>query len=352
MDAETERHKRYICSFSGCSASYNRQWKLDAHLCTHTGVKPHACPRPGCGSSFSSRYHLERHELTHSGAKPFACAVDGCGETFTTNCNRSRHVKRVHSQGSANKTYACTAEGCGLEFRKNKQLKAHVCEQHTLEAPYRCAHEGCEARFAVPSKLKRHEKVHRGYPCAEADCGFTGRTWTEYLKHKKEAHRRVLACVQCGKVFRDSWFLRQHQRVHADFRAVLRCPHEGCARSFTTAFNLQSHISSFHEGLRPFACPHPGCGKTFAMKCSLQRHGVAHDPERKKLPRPRPKRSLASKLSGFDVKRLASEKPAKKKEEPPGPVELASLLHDATLLCGPLEGAPGLGNALTAPLSV
>lgn len=28
---------RFICSFPDCGASYNKAWKLDAHLCKHTG---------------------------------------------------------------------------------------------------------------------------------------------------------------------------------------------------------------------------------------------------------------------------------------------------------------------------
>uniref|UniRef100_A0A3P8SDF8 C2H2-type domain-containing protein n=1 Tax=Amphiprion percula TaxID=161767 RepID=A0A3P8SDF8_AMPPE len=77
------------------------------------------------------------------------------------------------------------------------------------------------------------------------------------------------------------------------------CPRDSCDRSFTTAFNLQSHINSFHEKQRPFACTHAGCGKTFAMKQSLQRHNIVHDPERKKLTKPKAKRSLSSRLSGY-----------------------------------------------------
>lgn len=190
MEADAEGHKRYICSFAGCSAAYNKQWKLDAHLCKHTGIKPFTCGRDACGKSFCSQYHLARHDLSHSGVKPFRCSVDGCVETFTTNANRARHVSRVHS--AEQKRYTCRWGGCGLEFRKNKQLKAHMCEQHTQTPPYQCSHRGCEMRFAFPSKLKRHEKVHRGYPCSEEGCGFTGKTWTDYLNHRKEQHRRDL----------------------------------------------------------------------------------------------------------------------------------------------------------------
>ncbi|XP_022076057.2 general transcription factor IIIAa [Acanthochromis polyacanthus] len=358
MEAKAERYKRFICSFGDCSAAYNKQWKLDAHLCKHTGVKPHSCGHDGCGKSFCTPYHLARHELSHSGVKPFQCDVEGCSEAFTTNANRTRHVSRVHAQ--EHKKYVCKFEGCGLEFRKNKQRKSHMCEQHTQLPPYKCTYEGCHMRFTFPSKLKRHAKVHRGYPCKEEACTFTGKTWTDYLRHRKEQHRLLLRCDRCTKVFRDSWLLQQHQRVHSDIRVVLKCPRDGCSRSFTTAFNLQSHINSFHEQQRPFACTHAGCGKTFALKKSLQRHGVVHDPQRKKLTKPRAKRSLSSRLSGYsETKRVVY----KKRREPeahrgsdqnnmetPGPVELVSLLQDTSLLCSPAVDTHGLINALTAPL--
>ncbi|XP_076584836.1 transcription factor IIIA-like [Chaetodon auriga] len=359
METKTEPLKCYICSFPDCPAAYNKQWKLDAHLCKHTGQKPFACERDGCGKSFCSSYHLARHDLSHTGVRPFHCAVDGCKEAFSTNSNRARHVSRVHT--GERKKYVCKSEGCGLEFKKNKQLKSHMCEQHTQVPPYQCTYEGCQMRFTFPSKLKRHEKVHRGYPCKEEGCSFTGKTWTEYLKHRKEQHRRILKCDQCSKAFRDSWFLQQHQRVHSDTRVVFRCPRDSCDRSFTTLFNLESHIASFHEELRPFACTHAGCTKTFATRQSVQRHSVVHDPERKKLKRPRPKRSLASRLSGFNkTKKVVCKKDrqpeslreSEENTQPPGPVELVSLLQDTSLLCSSAVDTHELVNALTTPLTV
>ncbi|KAM3623161.1 uncharacterized protein V6R79_007807 [Siganus canaliculatus] len=343
--------KRYICSFPDCPAAYNKQWKLDAHLCKHTGVKPYTCNQDGCGKSFARPYHLARHELSHSNLKRFPCTEDGCQETFSTSTNRSRHMNRFHTQ--EHKKYVCKFEGCGLEFRKNKQLKSHMCEQHTELPPYQCTYEGCEMRFTFPSKLKRHEKVHRGYPCKEEGCSFTGKTWTEYVKHRREQHRLILKCEQCSKVFRDSWFLRQHQRVHSDQRMVFICPRDGCDRSFTTIFNLQSHINSFHEESRPFTCPHDGCGKTFAMKQSLQRHSVVHSTERKKLTKTRPKRSLVSRLSGYrETKNVVCSKSEEPRTDPPAPVELVSLLQDTSLLCNPAVDTHGLTNALTGPLTI
>ncbi|XP_058497236.1 transcription factor IIIA-like [Solea solea] len=352
---ETTSHKRYICSFPDCSAAYNKQWKLDAHLCKHTGVKPYACGHDGCGKSFCSTYHLTRHGLSHSGSRPFECGVDGCAEAFTTNSNRNRHVSRVHAQES--KVYACKFEGCGLEFKKNKQLKSHMCEQHTQLPPYQCTYDGCHLRFTFPSKLKRHEKVHRGYPCQEEGCTLTAKTWTELLKHRREQHERVLKCDQCNKVFKDSWFLQQHQAVHSEVRVIFRCPREGCDRSFTTTFNLQSHIRSFHEELRPFSCTQPGCRKSFAMRQSLDRHCIVHDPQRRKQKAPRHKRSLVSRISGYRETKMCKkpwERASAQTQTGPGaPVELVSLLQDASLLCVPQQvDTHGLTNVLTTHLTV
>uniref|UniRef100_A0A3B3CJG4 Transcription factor IIIA n=1 Tax=Oryzias melastigma TaxID=30732 RepID=A0A3B3CJG4_ORYME len=337
MEPKTDVHKRYICSFPECSAAYNKQWKLDAHLCKHTGVKPFLCERSGCGKSFCDRYHLARHELTHTGEKLFSCTAEDCTEAFTTKSNLNRHISRTHSM--ERKKYVCSFEGCGLEFKKNNQLKLHLCEQHSQLPLYPCTYEGCQMRFAVPSKLKRHEKVHKGYPCTEKECTFTGKTWTELLKHRKESHQPVVKCEHCSKVFRDSWFLQKHLPVHNETRTVFKCPRDDCDRSYTTIFNLQSHIRSFHEGARPFTCSHSGCGRTFAMRQSLLRHSIVHDPEKKKQQRkPRPKRSLASRLSGFrETKGPVQPKQPKlqgdslKKSDQAGPVELKKLEKVATM---------------------
>lgn len=72
----------------------------------------------------------------------------------------------------------------------------------------------------------------------------------------------------CQKTFKRKDFLKQHMRIHAPERDMCRCPREGCGRTYTTVFNLQSHILSFHEEWRPFVCEHASCGKTFAMKVS------------------------------------------------------------------------------------
>ncbi|XP_014699295.3 transcription factor IIIA [Equus asinus] len=299
--------RRFICSFPDCSASYNKAWKLDAHLCKHTGERPFVCDHEGCGKAFVRDYHLSRHILIHTGEKPFVCAASGCDQKFNTKSNLRKHFERKHE--NQQKQYVCSFEGCEKTFRKHQQLKIHQC-QHTNEPLFKCTREGCGKHFASPSGLKRHGKVHEGYIC-QKECSFVAKTWTDLLKHVREAHQEEIRCEVCQKTFKRKDYLKQHMKTHAPERDVCRCPREGCDRTYTTVFNLQSHILSFHEERRPFTCEHAGCGKTFAMKQSLTRHAVVHDPDKKKMKlkvKPsREKRSLASRLSGYI--------PPKKKQE-------------------------------------
>ncbi|XP_042562931.1 general transcription factor IIIA, b isoform X2 [Clupea harengus] len=271
--------KNFVCSFFNCKASFSKFWKLEAHLCKHTGLRPFACA--SCDKSFCTRYQLTRHDLTHSGEKPYRCSVEGCPQTFASNGSMKNHVSRVHQQKE--NRYVCRVAGCGKEFRKRNQLKTHTCG-HTKIFPFECNFQGCNKKFAGSKQLQKHGKVHEGYPCAESGCVFKGNTWSEYQTHRKLQHRAALPCDDCKKVFREAWFLLKHRhRVHLGEPRVFRCTVQGCLKSYTTQLNLQSHVLSLHEGKRPFKCTQAGCNKAFAMKESLKRHGVAHDPEKKKI---------------------------------------------------------------------
>ncbi|XP_062983077.1 transcription factor IIIA [Elgaria multicarinata webbii] len=292
------RNLVFICSFPDCDAAFNKGWKLDAHLCQHTGERPFVCEYEGCGKGFTRAFHLKRHFLTHTGEKPFVCTADGCHQAYITKSNLNKHVGRMHQQ----KKYICDFESCGKSFKKHQQLKIHQ-SQHTGEPLFKCSHEGCGRDFPTPTHLKRHEKTHEGYACKKDGCSFVGKTWSELLKHMRLSHVEPIICTVCSKIFSRKDSLKSHQKIHAGNREVLKCPREGCGRTYTSVYNLRCHIASFHEATRSHVCDHPGCGKIFVMKQSLIRHAVGHDPDKRmlisKAKKPRPKRSMASRLSGY-----------------------------------------------------
>ncbi|KAM5181498.1 transcription factor IIIA [Mantella aurantiaca] len=293
--------RRFICSFPDCSASYNKAWKLQAHLCKHTGERPFSCTYEGCSKGFVTLFHLTRHSMTHTREKPCKCEAPDCDLSFSTMSNMRKHYQRAHL--SPNLIYVCHFADCGKTFKKHIKLKIHQYI-HTNQQPYKCNHEGCDKSFASPSRLKRHEKVHAGYPCLkDVTCPFVGKTWTEYLKHAAATHSEPAICDVCERKFKNKSRLKDHKKSHDKDRIVYRCPRDNCDRTYTKTFGLQNHILSFHEKLRPFSCVHPGCNKTFAMKHCLDKHANTHDSEKKKMKKPRPKRSLASRLSGYNPKK-------------------------------------------------
>ncbi|XP_067107556.1 general transcription factor IIIA, b [Osmerus mordax] len=278
MGERLQSQKKFACSFVNCESTFSKSWKLQAHLCKHTGLKPFSCET--CEKSFCTRYQLTRHQLSHSGEKPFKCLVEGCSEAFTTHASMKNHMTRIHQHQE--KRFKCDHLGCGKDFKKKYQLSTHKCE-HSQLLPFHCNAEGCKREFPTSRKLRCHEKVHRGYPCEVEGCLFQGKTWTDYQKHRKE-HRVRLQCDGCRKKFWEAWFLHLHKLwIHSGERRLFRCPKQGCERTFTTRFNLDSHVTGEHEHKKDFPCSHPGCGKSFVMKESLRRHGVMHDPEKKKL---------------------------------------------------------------------
>ncbi|XP_068160400.1 general transcription factor IIIA, b [Antennarius striatus] len=312
MGERLQSQKSYICSLFDCKAKFSKSWKLEAHLCKHTGLKPFTCDH--CDKRFCTRYQLTRHELNHSGEKPHKCLVHGCSEAFVTNASMKNHVARVHHEEQ--KRFKCDQDGCGEGFNKRNQLRAHQSE-HQQIPPFQCTFSDCDRKFATHGKLRHHQRVHGGYLCEDEACPFQGKTWTEYLKHRNE-HKVKVPCGGCKKLFNNSWFLRQHElRVHSGERRKLSCPRKGCDKEFTRCFNLDSHILGDHEGKNPFSCAYEGCGKSFAMKESLWRHEVVHDPEKKKLTKLHPKKNqpwrralqvrLAAAASPLETIKLAAD---------------------------------------------
>ncbi|XP_008306220.1 general transcription factor IIIA, b [Cynoglossus semilaevis] len=309
MGERLQSQKSYICSFFDCKAKFTKSWKLEAHLCKHTGLKPFSCE--SCDKSFCTRYQLTRHELTHSGEKPHKCSADGCSEAFITNASMKNHMARVHQHWE--KPYKCNYQGCGKDFNKRNQLRSHQAG-HGQPGAFKCNVQGCAKEFPSQGKLKNHEKVHKGYPCETESCPFLGQTWTEYLKHRK-GHKVKVPCAECKKQFNNSWFLHLHRlQVHCGQRKTWSCTKDGCEKEFTRSFHLESHVLSEHDGKKTFSCAHPGCEKSFAMKESLWRHGVVHDPEKKKLKkikakknRPQHKAPVVRPAATANVTKLAAK---------------------------------------------
>ncbi|CAH2321019.1 oocyte zinc finger -like [Pelobates cultripes] len=139
--------KKLACS--ECGKKFSHKSGLNAHLRSHTGIKPYPCSE--CGAAFTQKSNLIRHLRTHTGEKPFSCAE--CGKSFTRKSELLRH-QRAHT---GEKPFACLE--CGKCFAQKPALVKHR-RTHTGERPFRCSL--CGKSFAHRRDLLAHQRIHTG----------------------------------------------------------------------------------------------------------------------------------------------------------------------------------------------
>ena len=109
---------------------------------------------------------------------------------------------------------------------------------------------------------KTVKKTKKQYP-RNVDTNFT---------YAKENNNKLdkFRCEQCGKRFRDSQELRNHQTNHSiEIYKCMRCT-TVCRSERSFANHHNTHINGMH------ACPAPNCGMQFALKSSLTNHLQKH----------------------------------------------------------------------------
>uniref|UniRef100_A0A672PRI2 General transcription factor IIIAa n=1 Tax=Sinocyclocheilus grahami TaxID=75366 RepID=A0A672PRI2_SINGR len=125
----------FICSFPDCQASYNRAWKLEVHLCKHTGERPYKCEYSGCGKSFC-----------------YSCTAEGCSFVGKNWMEMTNH-KKVH-------IVRLQCDQCKKTFRDSWFLKqhqhvhseervSHILSFHEEQRSFICTQPGCGRSFAM-----------------------------------------------------------------------------------------------------------------------------------------------------------------------------------------------------------
>lgn len=83
--------KRYKCKV--CSKAFYKTSTLNAHMATHSDVRPHGCTI--CDKSFKSSFEKQRHELqVHSAERPYKCEF--CNAAFKRQDHLRGHCNTVH----------------------------------------------------------------------------------------------------------------------------------------------------------------------------------------------------------------------------------------------------------------
>ncbi|XP_072318674.1 uncharacterized protein [Eucyclogobius newberryi] len=298
-DASGARVKKSF-SCSECGKMFTNHCRLQTHMMSHTGEKPHKCSE--CGKSFEWRAHLGVHMLGHTGEKPHKCPV--CEKAFTQKGTLTKHLRTQHhvcticlasfpddtslnehlkthiEEGTLDPSFlkSLTCSECGKEFRWKSDLHTHMLV-HTGERPHKCPI--CEKDYKHKYKLERHMKTHdtsqtgasRPFGCSDCGLRFGDKSYlrVHMLSHTGE---RPHKCPECGKGFRVTSNLRRHMSVHTGHRPH-KCPF--CQKGFIEKFYLEQHMR-VHSGEKPFVCS--VCGKSFRLKAGMEKHMKAHCAEK------------------------------------------------------------------------
>eukprot|EP00069_Balaena_mysticetus_P003149 bmy_16462T0 len=129
--------QRFICFFPDCSPNYNKAWKLDAHLCKHTGerlfVTMKGVPRPSSVTTTSATTPCSHQRKA-------LCTASGCDQKFNIKSNLKKHFESKHEN-------------------QQKQY-SHILSFHEEERPFVCEHAGCGKTSAMKQSLSRQAVVH------------------------------------------------------------------------------------------------------------------------------------------------------------------------------------------------
>nr|XP_040241292.2 transcription factor grauzone-like [Anopheles coluzzii] len=245
-----------------CSAPANNFGTLINHYRAEHDIKGYVrC----CDKQYFNRSYLVDHIASHKGLT--RCEI--CDRTYKTMRYLNQHMSESHSQRDA-KPFKCTQ--CHMAYSKEHLLRAHM-QMHVKK---QC--QFCQKMLSNHYSLKLHiSQVHSGdnhQICAT--CGKLFRTSFAMERHIRLHHQPQLVnweqCEQCEKWFDCKENLKKHVRLRHDERGQFPC--DKCEHVSVNRRSLVFHKNRIHKERQLYDCKH--CGKQLLSKLGLREHLATH----------------------------------------------------------------------------
>ena len=281
---------------SKCNLSFSKEWRLLQHQKENHEIykekieifnekegieKMFKCKY--CEKAIANKFNLKRHLQTTCTSDPSRFELMPQMKIEDETILKEEKRKKILQE----ETYQC--KYCNMTFITNSGIKNHLrkfctsdpnrfelisqmkIENETI-SQYQC--KKCDKSFSSGGCLRQHSRIHEG---KKYDCFFCGKKFgskQKVDKHISSVHegKKPYLCSQCGLSYADKFNLKIHiERVH-EGKKPYQCGQ--CDKKFGHKCHLKTHVSSFHENIRPFQCTL--CSHSFFTKDQLKDHGDVH----------------------------------------------------------------------------
>ncbi|XP_073407343.1 uncharacterized protein [Dendrobates tinctorius] len=301
------KHYEKLCC-PHCDKTYKYNSALEAHIRTHSGVKPHKCEL--CSQTFSYKSELIVHRWKHSrtsardpqGAEnmiPLGTTNDAQARGSTSKSSRNTKTssrrrgknKRASSKSKRKDVKASTAASSKRSSIVSDKSKVVVTPKTGLNGTSKQAGEAApntgladsktseSAATPVTNSSATDKQAGEAGPKAKLIDGETSKTTTTPVtstnKTSQDAlHEKPLKCDYCEKRFNSRTILEAHHRIHTG-KLAYSCPY--CEESFSKSSLLAAH-SSKHKEYKPYQCDQ--CEKNFKDESLFNAHKRTHTGEK------------------------------------------------------------------------
>ena len=208
---------------------------------------------PICGKTLWGRNkkRFRQHVLQHKQKKTtFKCSE--CDYSFQTDYLLKRHFETEHTDKMP---FKCNI--CSLGLKSERALKLHLTIVHGIRFKETYVCEDCGKSFKKKYCYQQHVQVHRPkqWKCEYCEKMFTMKT--NLLTHVARAHeksRQEVVCQDCGKSFKEKYYLLMHQNLTHLRKKTYKCTVEGCDEMFLYMRYRYYHLEKVHGIERNFKC--------------------------------------------------------------------------------------------------
>ena len=236
-----------------CSKLFRQKANLERHvLSVHKGIKHFS----DCEAEYAQKWALKHHiKKVHEALKPFECST--CKKRFFAIAKMKKHISEVHEKI---KNFQCPK--CDKKFGRNYLMKDHVAVVHDKIKNKECPK--CDKKFGSKQHLKEHVRLKNSQKNE-----FKKKAKVESKRAIPESENKFFSCELCPYSNDRKWNLQRHVSRYHEGEIPFKCQH--CDKKFKSEVRCNDHETAVHQpDFEGFKCPQ--CPKIFAYSTCLKRH--------------------------------------------------------------------------------